>query len=354
MSNSPADNRLYTLDAMRGLAAIIVLAWHFPELHPYIGNGYLAVDFFFALSGLVVAKAYEAKLASGLGSWTFIKLRFVRLYPMYVLGFSLGMLASVAKIFADHLPASEIFALARPAALNLAMVPAFGSSSLFPINSPSWSLFFEMAINVVFCLWLTRRSAQTLMVVALVSGVALAAFGLQNGHLDIGWNWKTFPAGFARVTYGFTIGMLIWRSGFASAPSSRWISLLVVAILVAALIAPTPEPYKAISSIVMAIAVLPGLVALGARWQLPSGGEAPAEALGDLSYPLYAIHKPMVVTTAIPRMLGFPTPLWVIPFILGLLIASWVLGRFIDPILRKWLGSLLSRLRIDGGLLKAR
>src|ERR1700712_1409072 len=86
--------RYHTLDALRGLAAIAVVGFHIsqvklePVLVPY---GYLAVDFFFVLSGAVVAHAYEKQLRAGLSWQAFFVKRVIRLYPLALLGTALGL-----------------------------------------------------------------------------------------------------------------------------------------------------------------------------------------------------------------------------------------------------------------------
>src|SRR5262245_14845562 len=84
-------SRLETLDAMRGVAAIVVVTFHLGSLLPgATTEGYLAVDFFFALSGYVLARTYDARLEHGMESLDFIRRRIIRLYPLYLIGFSLG------------------------------------------------------------------------------------------------------------------------------------------------------------------------------------------------------------------------------------------------------------------------
>ena len=83
------------LDGLRGLAAIIVVCFHLTEplasshLDNLVNHGYLAVDFFFLLSGFVMGYAYDDrwdKLTIG----GFLRRRFERLQPLVVLGMTLG------------------------------------------------------------------------------------------------------------------------------------------------------------------------------------------------------------------------------------------------------------------------
>ena len=87
-----------TLDGLRGVAAIAIVVFHFMEIaysdftKNFIAHGFLAVDFFFCLSGFVMAYAYDDRL-KGMGLMAFFKARIIRLHPLVVLGGVLGLLA---------------------------------------------------------------------------------------------------------------------------------------------------------------------------------------------------------------------------------------------------------------------
>jgi peptidoglycan/LPS O-acetylase OafA/YrhL len=119
------------LDGLRGIAALIVLIYH--ALGPTYGiagfrGGFLAVDFFFMLSGFVVARAYEQRLADGLSFAGFLKIRFDRLYPTIAAGVLIGAVAFMAT--------------GKPALIltlmSLLMIPSLSHrDGLFPVNGPS-------------------------------------------------------------------------------------------------------------------------------------------------------------------------------------------------------------------------
>src|ERR1700710_863959 len=95
-SNSLVTNPYYPiLDGLRGVAAILVVAFHIFEAHStshldqIINHGYLAVDFFFVLSGFVIGYAYDDRWGS-LTVKGFFKRRLVRLQPMVVMGMIIG------------------------------------------------------------------------------------------------------------------------------------------------------------------------------------------------------------------------------------------------------------------------
>src|ERR1700748_3183694 len=84
------------LDGMRGIAAISVVVFHFMEViitdysQNFIGHGFLAVDFFFCLSGFVIAYAYDDRIRQ-MGKANFFKARLIRLRPLVILGSVLGL-----------------------------------------------------------------------------------------------------------------------------------------------------------------------------------------------------------------------------------------------------------------------
>lgn len=87
--------RYEVLDGLRGVAAIMVLLFHCLETYipvfgtQHINHGYLAVDFFFVLSGFVIGYAYDDRW-NRMSTWDFFKRRLVRLHPLVVAGTLLG------------------------------------------------------------------------------------------------------------------------------------------------------------------------------------------------------------------------------------------------------------------------
>lgn len=140
-----SGGRFHTLDAMRGVAALAVVLVH---VAAYSGvnlapGGNLAVDFFFALSGFVIARAYSARLRSGLSWLRFAEIRLVRLYPLVLLGCGFGLVKMLFQIGMGHETAPSWGQFAWILILNPLLLPAPGVY-LFPLNNPAWSLFFEL------------------------------------------------------------------------------------------------------------------------------------------------------------------------------------------------------------------
>ena len=150
--------RFTTLDGLRGVAAICVVMFHrktwFGVVSP--SNGYMAVDLFFALSGFVIAASYEHRFNYRMTPWEFVKARFIRFYPLYFLGFSCSVILLVTQLFLDSRISQQYHRdwYALPFAL-LAIPSPFVSDIgqfVYPLNFPSWSLFFELFVNITYAL----------------------------------------------------------------------------------------------------------------------------------------------------------------------------------------------------------
>ena len=184
----PATHKFETLDAMRGIAAIAVMLFHYqgtilgglPRGLLFSG-GYLAVDLFFVLSGFVIAHAYDGRLAATMTAGTFVRLRLVRLMPMIWLG---ALLGASFMLFSLRRPPNEI---AWVAPLNAFIIPTWTSISpdLFPINAPAWSLLFELIANIAFALMFRHLGTTRLLGVMAISVPFLVfaafTFGSLNG-----------------------------------------------------------------------------------------------------------------------------------------------------------------------------
>ena len=152
------------LDGLRGIAALAVVIFHFMEwVFPdyktnFIGHGFLAVDFFFCLSGFVIGYAYDDRLRK-MGAGEFFKSRLIRLHPLIVLGSVLGLLGFLLDPFASSaaydtgklllLFVCSVFLIPLPM-----MEERFFNN--FALNAPSWSLFWEYVANIFYAFLLYK------------------------------------------------------------------------------------------------------------------------------------------------------------------------------------------------------
>ena len=283
-------SRIPGLDALRGLAALLVLAYHARGLalpREVLAHGYLAVDLFFVISGFVLARAYEAGLAAGEGA-AFMVRRLKRLYPMAVLGLLLG-----AGIWLSGGKEPGVIALLL--ALGVAFVPFTAGRDVFPLNGPQWSLMWELLANLVYAVvapWLTTRR---LALLVAAGGTAHAALAVIHGTGSLGPYGHDWWTGAPRVVFGFFAGVLLARlakEGRPKAPVPPIAAILAVVVLV--LSPPVPEAARAAFDLVAALAVFPLLVAAAARAEVDRLRPV-LDGLAGISYALYALHIPIVL-----------------------------------------------------------
>jgi peptidoglycan/LPS O-acetylase OafA/YrhL len=296
--------RIIALDGLRGVAALGVLAVHtvavFRGRTPP-GHYHLAVDFFFLLSGFVVAYAYEDRLRAGLPLRTFARRRFERLYPLLALGVTLGMAFVTIRDWRHA-------AVAAPASLALSAyfvglttfpfpeVRALGQG-LWPYDPPMWSLFFEFVANAAFACFATRLATRWLALWVCAAAAGLVVAGLGYGRLNLGPDAETVVGGLARVAFSFPAGVLLFRLWRGQrTPRLKAAPILLASILAAILITPMNQldPWIELAPVMVAF---PLIVLSGADAEAPQGLlRGMATVAGDLSYPLYILHMPVLFT----------------------------------------------------------
>lgn len=285
------------LDGLRGVAALAVVTFHFMEIvfsdysKNFIGHGFLAVDFFFCLSGFVIAYAYDDRLEK-MGMLEFFKSRLIRLHPLVMFGSVLGLLAFLFDPFGVHL---ELYSAARIIlvfVLSLLLIPfpvmADRAFNQFSFNAPAWSLFWEYVANIFYALILCRIRKSFLIVLAIISAVLIFYVAGHSGNLMGGWGKGNFWDGGARVSYSFLAGMLVYRFKRVIKNKLGFIGLSVLLIL--AFLMPFSNNWNWLSEPFVVILYFPLLVALGAGATLAPGLKKICILSGKLSYPLYMTH----------------------------------------------------------------
>jgi peptidoglycan/LPS O-acetylase OafA/YrhL len=297
-----SDNgRLASLDALRGVAALAVVLFHvcIPLGVIVAPNGYLAVDFFFLLSGYVLAHAYGAQLRAGrLGPASFIGIRLARLYPLALLGVLIGVSVGVV-MYAPMLHGAGATEFAGTAAANLLVLP-LGKLSythdhpLFAFNTPVWSLFWELVINGVYVAIAPHLGAKALGILTGLAGLALVAIAVTHGSLQAGAEAASFGAGAARVGFSFFCGValnrLLQRPLLANLHASP---MLAAGMLGLVLLSPMLIG-SWIFDPVAVVLVFPAILVLALRGEPTGSARQAALFVGDLSYPLYVTHFPVV------------------------------------------------------------
>jgi peptidoglycan/LPS O-acetylase OafA/YrhL len=350
MSRAPERRMFYTIDGLRGIAALLVVCRHIVPLHGNRLNfpsSYLAVELFFLFSGFVIAHAYDKRFDAGMSFWDFFKARLIRLYPLYFLGFAIAVLT---------VPGARLVGIKtwpldpRVIVPNLFMLPTyivFAGGVLFPFNNPSWTLFFELLANFAYCLLYKVLTTGRLALLVILTA-ALLLFACFHFHsLDIGYNRVHFIGGFARVAFSFFAGVAVYRFQLARPCPIRIRPWLLLAGATALLVQAVPrglerELYDAGCAVVvfplfayLATAVEPGPV--GARMFTLGGGA---------SYALYLIHAPLGgVLNQFFTLYGRPkgTIVLGVTFIAVVSVLAVLAERFYDRPVRRWLTGLTSK-----------
>lgn len=303
------------LDALRGVAAIMVLCYHIGEafatspLDQVINHGYLAVDFFFLLSGFVMSYAYDERWRS-MSIGNFFARRLIRLQPMLVVGAIWGGV----MFYTQATPTQPLHLvpwtnLALAVVMNILLIPALpscdirGYTEIFPLNGPTWSLFFEYIASILYACLLRHLSPRALGVLLLGLAITLGYEAYVHSpwaYLGAGWSFADggFWGGMARVSFSFTAGLLLARTfkpyklrhGF-------WVgaSLLIVLLAMPRLGGEIAGWINASYELLCCIVAFPLIVCLGASVSDISPQTSKIyRYLGDISYPLYIVHYPFI------------------------------------------------------------
>ena len=311
----------HLLDGLRGVAALMVIWYHVFEGYAFAGgttidtfnHGYLAVDFFFILSGFVIGYAYDDRWGKNFTMKDFIKRRLIRLHPMVIMGAVVGAITfyiqGSVQWDGTHIGIS-MGMLSR--LCTIFFIPAMpgvgyevrGNGEMFPLNGPCWSLFFEYIGNILYALFIRRLSNKALTIVVVLLGVALASFAIFNvsgyGNIGVGWTLDgvNFIGGLLRMLFPFSMGMLLSRNFKPmKLRGAFWICTLVMIALFAV---PYLEGTESICTngiyeafcIIIAFPILLWIGASGTTTDKKS--TQICKFLGDISYPIYVIHYPFM------------------------------------------------------------
>ena len=289
------------LDGLRGVAAVAVVIFHFMEIavpdyaDDFIAHGYLAVDFFFCLSGFVIAYAYGSRIKA-IGLVEFCKLRLIRLHPLVIIGSIIGLLCFLFDPFSNLAASFSARQKVTMFITSCLLIPYPVVSqryyNLFHLNPPTWSLFWEYVANIFYALILFRLRNKLLGLVVLGAAILLVYEAHYATNLAVGWSGDTFWGGGIRVLYSFTAGMLIYRANWLITSRLGFISLGFLLLL--AFLVPYSIKTNWLTEPLLVIFYLPLLVALGAGARPAARLQASCRFSGEISYPLYMVHYPFI------------------------------------------------------------
>lgn len=358
------------LDGLRGVAALLVVFYHIFEglsfaaggtLITNINHGYLAVDFFFILSGFVIGYAYDDRWKRNMTLGNFFTRRLIRLHPMIIMGTIIGAITfciqGSVQWDGSHVATSAVM-LALLAAMFF--IPAYpgagydvrGNGEMFSLNGPSWSLFFEYIGNILYALFIHRLSNRGLAILVALSGIGLAWFALFDivgyGMLGVGWtlDGANFWGGMLRMLFPFSLGMLLSRHFRPiKTRGAFWIcsAALLILFCVPYIEGKSPVCLNGVYELICIALIFPALV-----WIAASGKTTDKQStricrfLGDISFPLYAIHYPLMYlfyAWLIKNKLYTFTECWQMAALVytGSILLAYLCLKCYDEPVRKWL-----------------
>lgn len=359
------------LDGMRGIAALAVLVYHLfeaiafsegaSEQHFY--HGFMAVDFFFILSGFVMGHAYDARLADGsLTTGGFIRRRLIRLHPMVVMGVLIGVVCYAMQgcVRWDGTHVSwQVLAAAVLFALVLMPVPGGldvrGNYEAFPLNGPHWSLFFEYIGSLLYVVALRRLSTRWLRWWVAAMAVALLVNALLGDYNSIAYGWSSEPynlfGGLLRLLFAYPAGLLLARlfrrRGSGGTRSSAFAVCAVALVLLLSVPSLTTlfsvQPLNPVYQCLVVCLAFPLIVWYGATGSVRGRARCVVSFIGRLSYPLYAVHYPLIylyihwLNTGQRPFGSSPYAAPIAIFFMAILLAVVCMLCYDEP-LRRWLG----------------
>ena len=318
--------RYEILDGLRGVASMMVVAYHLFEtyshdpMHQILNHGYLAVDFFFVLSGCVIGYAYDDRW-NRMTLKDFFKRRLVRLHPMVIMGTLIGALlfyfgdCSAFPLISET-PWWKMLLLFL---LGCTMLPALtswdirGWSETNSLNGPTWSLTLEYIANILYALFI-RHFSKTLLCIFVIGTAFLTidltmnldVFNLFSANRSAAYTviggWSITPdqiyIGMTRLLYPFFMGLLLSRINklIKIKRGFWWCSVLIIVMLAMPRIGGMENmwmngAYEAFCILI----ICPLIVAIGAGSDIKGKKSvAVCTFLGEISYPLYITHFPLV------------------------------------------------------------
>lgn len=377
MSFSDTKPHYALLDGLRGVAAMLVVWHHVFEGYQFAGNrpyieymnhGYLAVDFFFILSGFVIGYAYDDRWGKSLTLVKFFCRRLIRLHPMVIMGALIGFAAFASTGFERWDGTRATLAASLLALLTaIIMLPALpgmprevrGNGEMFPLNGPCWSLFFEYMGNVVYAFLLRFLPTRVLGWLAAALCCTLACFAVTDfsgyGCLGVGWtvDIMNMLGGMLRLMCPFTLGMFLSRifRPVKVRGAFWWCTLVLLTLFHVPYIESAGAVcWNGVFESVCIIGIFPVLV-----WVAASGSTTDClstricKFLGDLSFPLYIVHYPLMYVFYLWLMkteqYSFAET-WQAALLVCVasVVLAWLCLRFYDIPVRRWLsGKCLAR-----------
>jgi len=292
--------RYEVLDALRGLCAVAVVALHYFESYrcDAIPHAHLAVEYFFFLTGFTFVLAYDGAWAGGLTLGRFLWRRFVRLWPLVLIGSFIGLLFCFALPgrFAPGMPDSPPVEILR-FLYSVTMLPWTGRGFMAQMQPQTWTLLYIVYANVIYA-FVLRHLKNGLLCLAVAAAAAFSCYvAVHYRSFVAGWDFSPdhIIVASARMAFPVLAGMLLarfgWKIGFRGA---GLVSTALLAFFLLAPVCPTAGAAFGRYELAVVLVGLPLVVLTGAGGSIPEGRFARfCRFAGRFSFPLYATHFPL-------------------------------------------------------------
>ncbi|MBD1394681.1 acyltransferase family protein [Mucilaginibacter glaciei] len=357
------------LDGLRGTAAILVVIFHlmegfYPDLtkHP-MHHGYLAVDFFYLLSGFVVGYAYDDRWAKGMTIKQFMKIRLNRLHPLVILGTVVGAIVFLL----DPFRATSVIDIGKFVTIILfgfTLLPAppsmdvRGWGETHPLDGPCWSLMQEYIANILYAVIGRKLNKAALWTLVIISGIILTIVSVDHGDVGTGWGYGKIQSKFiadffygpnsggypniwvapVRMMFPFFAGLLLFRTGkLVRIP----MAYIVCSLVLMALFFFPWYSWNGYYDAACIIIAFPLIVAMGAGGQISGRWATLCKFSGEISYPIYIMHYPFIYVYTLWIATAKPAGTTVFAVAVGLFFFFVLLGyaalKLYDEPVRAWL-----------------
>ncbi|WP_157961417.1 acyltransferase family protein [Microvirga flavescens] len=358
MTHVAADGRVRSVDLLRGIAALVVLVWHFQSYFnanpygvlfaPFYQNGQVAVDIFFVISGFILMYVYHGKLQNLADLKLFVIKRLGRLYPLHLV--TLVVVALIFGIFAIRgdgygfvYSANDFFHFL----LNLFLLQFVGLQKGFSFNAPSWTISGEFWINILFALVLltTRRVLWIAGAIVVCSSAVLIAHGEWLSFRRIG---PVEPL-LIRTAAGFFAGVVTYFVCRATRNISAGVgaaALVTGGILATGLMLyPRSGPHLVLVEAAITLVCAPLLVfgCVNSKLMERLGRSSVGALIGDLSYSIYMWHFPVAAILVLCGATALDARILFYLYLAIVVVVAWVSFRFIEGPARIWIVSRSSQ-----------
>src|SRR5580698_10610777 len=352
---SSGKEHFEVLDGLRGSAAFLIVIFHlfnysfgFHGPWALVKHAYLAVDFFFGLSGFVVAYAYNAR-------WTrmtmlqFFRIRLIRLHPLVLIGATLGLLGYMLDPFSKAMNRGPLPMVMLAYLTSLFLLPsppiAGRPNESQALNGPAWSLMQEYLGNIAYALILRRLRTLTLWIVFAISGIALIWVANSKGSLDGGWDYPNIWMAPLRLTVSFVLGLWLYRVHDRIRTPKIGLLLLSIVLVVCSQMPKFSKAgaldWNGLYDAACVLFLTPLIILCGAHSNAGAGMIRLCKFSGRLSYPLYITHIPFVYVLTGYSGTRHPSMdvklIWIFLLIPFVIFVAWIALKYFDEPVRAWL-----------------